>query len=257
MSPPSHVTLSTLDLHIWRSRLHATPDRIERLSSSLSTDEIRRAERFVFKRDYDRFIVARATLRYILATYLAISAADLRFGYTRYGKPYLIHPPSQDQLTFNLAHSGELAVFVVARGRHVGIDVEQVVNTFPYQTVAHSILSPKEIHALAELPEEPGRLAFFTTWVQKEAYLKARGAGLSCPLADFETSQLPSGSAVIEGPAEDGSSRDWSLHALEVGSGYTAAVVVEGQAAVRYCYDLASEWVGLDTAGAMTGRSVC
>src|SRR5215510_15191843 len=75
------------DVHIWQIPLIQPPDPA--LISTLSPDEQLRAGRFHRSRDREKFICTRGMLRAILARYLSISAANLNFVYSAYGKPSL------------------------------------------------------------------------------------------------------------------------------------------------------------------------
>ena len=71
--------------------------------------------------------------------------------------------------------------------------------------------------------------AFFNGWTRKEAYLKARGDGLSLPLDQFEVSLAPDETARLLNVRGDRSeSSRWSLQELSLGPGYAAALAVEG-----------------------------
>ena len=115
--PPAGRDLPDDVVHVWQVSLNAPESVIGRLWSVLAADERTRAGRFHFRRDYDRYVIARATLRLLLASYLDRSAADLHFGYTEFGKPYLAqtdgaHAPHLD---FNVSHSQDLALLAFAR----------------------------------------------------------------------------------------------------------------------------------------------
>jgi 4'-phosphopantetheinyl transferase len=80
---------------------------------------------------------------------------------------------------------------------------------------------------LRMLPTEAQRQAFFCCWTRKEAYIKARGEGLSLPLDQFDVSGEP---AAILGTHQDPSEASrWSLQELTPAPGYAAALAVEGQ----------------------------
>ena len=73
------------------------------------------------------------------------------------------------------------------------------------------------------------RQAFFLCWTRKEAYIKARGEGLSLPLDQFDVSLVPGEPAALlsthRNPHE---AFRWSLQELTPAPGYAAALAVEG-----------------------------
>jgi hypothetical protein len=85
----------------------------------LSLEEIARASRFHFEKDRLHFSRCRSALRQLLAGYLQIRAADVRFEYLPGGKPRLVaeqNPGSQ----FNVSHSAGMALIAVGSERELG-----------------------------------------------------------------------------------------------------------------------------------------
>ena len=100
--PPTDLTLSGDDVHVWRAALDQPEWRIRQLASTLSADERARAARFYFEHDRRHFIVGRGLLRAILGCYLGIEPHRLAFGYGAHGKPALAEPSVGRRLRFNL-----------------------------------------------------------------------------------------------------------------------------------------------------------
>jgi 4'-phosphopantetheinyl transferase len=167
----------------------------------------------------------------VLALYTETEPARLRFAYGPQGKPSLQSDEAGDtSLRFNLAHSHDLALLAVARGREVGVDVEHVRADFASDEVAGHFFSPRETAALRAVPDEAERArAFFRCWTRKEAYVKARGEGLSLPLDGFTVSLAAGEPAALLGcDADARETQRWTLINLEPGDGYAAAAAVEG-----------------------------
>lgn len=228
-SPPERLTLPDDEVHVWRVHLARTASEVESLRSWLAPDEIERAERFHFTRDRASFIIAHAMLRTILAVYLKLNPAQLRFTSSAYGKPALFDEDNATELRFNLSHSHELALYVVARKREVGIDVEHIRADFAQEEIADRFFSSTEQAALRALSSDERIASFFHCWTRKEAYIKARGEGLSFPLERFDVSINPCDERatlnVHEAPDE---TARWSLQSLMPDTGYAAAIAVEG-----------------------------
>lgn|SRR2546423_4482922 len=229
LTPPRSPRLSTNEVHVWRASLMRREEEMVTLLRSLSEDELRRAYRFRFPRDQARFIAARGILRGILGRYLHTPPECVRFGYNAYGKPELLDEEEGARLRFNLSHAGRVALFAVASEREVGVDVETIRDDFACAEVAARFFSRREVEALAGLPARSFVRAFFNCWTRKEAYVKARGMGLSLPLDCFDVSLAPGEPTALLGTrGDEPEATHWSLREIEVGATHVAAVAVEG-----------------------------
>ena len=213
---------------MWRASLDLPPERVWTLFHTLAPDEQEQARRFRFRRDRDRFVVARATLRAILGRYLRVGPGRVRFRYGAFGKPALADPFEEERLRFNMAHSHRLALYAVARGREVGIDLEYMRDELADERVAEHFFAPREVAALRAVPGHRRKEAFFNCWTRKEAYVKARGEGLLVPLDRFEVSLAPGEPATLRTPGDPSEAARWSLLSLSPHPDYAAALVVEG-----------------------------
>jgi len=231
LPPPRTLNLAPDTVHVWRFSLAAPGTTHERLLDAAGRE---RAARFHRESDRARFIAAHAYLRQTLARYLDADPATLVFARGAHGKPYLPDHPLQ----FNLAHSGDRALLAVARTRAVGVDVEAIRAEVAQEAVAERYLAPAEVRALRGLPSGEQAGAFFACWTRKEAYVKARGAGLALPLSSFDVSPQPGESPrLLAVRGDDAEAAHWSLAALSVGAGYAAALAVEGELPEIVCYD--------------------
>ena len=210
--------------------------------STLSAAEQQRAQRFHFQRDRTRFIVAHGILRRLLSRYVGCAPADLAFQDNAYGKPALHDAYGGTRVCFNMSHSYDLAVYAITRGRAVGIDVERLRDGVASQEIAARFFSQQEIATLRALPTAIQQHAFFLCWTRKEAYIKARGQGLSLPLSQFDVSLTPGEPAALlrtrEGPEE---TARWSLFTLEPFIGAVAALAVE-----KDCHPVLWQWPATD-----------
>jgi 4'-phosphopantetheinyl transferase len=226
---PPGLALGGRAVHVWRIDLALEPRRLEALSKRLSPDEQERAARFYFQKDRDHYTAARGSLRLILARYLDVEPRDLGFSYSAYGKPSVISPGIEAGLRFNLSHSGHLALVGVAHGRDIGIDIERVREDFAGEKIAERFFSEREVACLRSVPRDRQAQAFFSCWTRKEAYIKARGEGLSMPLDKFDVAFAPGEAPALLGTRIDpGEVGRWSLHDLRIDEGFAAALAVEG-----------------------------
>ena len=215
--------LAESELHVWRTSLDWSGAILSRLENTLTTEEKKRAERFLVPHARDRFVVARGILRELLGAYLGLDAAKVRLGYGPQGKPFL-SPEHNSRICFSVSHSHEMGLFVFASGQEVGVDIEQVKANFRGMEIASHFFSEEEMAGLAKLAPKLAEEAFFGCWTRKEAYVKARGQGLSIPLRSFTVSFTEREQLV---PDEGGML--WSCYALQPAAGFTGAVVAAGQ----------------------------
>src|SRR5579859_7358859 len=124
--PSERLILRDTDVHLWRVALDMPDEQRDLLAGTLSEDEHVRAARLHFARDRRRFVAARGILRALLGAYLGIEPRLLQFTYGAHGKPALAPTHGEVWLSFNLAHSDELALYALARRRPVGVDVERM-----------------------------------------------------------------------------------------------------------------------------------
>jgi 4'-phosphopantetheinyl transferase len=214
------------EVHVWRGSLLRPAPEVARLRSLLAPDERERADRYRFERDRSRYIVGRATLRLLLARYLAAAPRELEFEYGEFDKPYLAGGPS-----FNLSHSGEVALYAFADTGEIGVDVELDDADFASERIAERFFSPAEVGVLRSLPAESQPRAFLTCWTRKEAFIKARGDGLSLALDSFDVTLAPDIPAALLRTAWcDEEPAQWHMDDLsDRQAGYIAAVALRGE----------------------------
>lgn len=231
--PPAETPLAEEAVHAWRASLDVPFDLQRRLEEVLSPDEVAAAARFRAPESRRRHAAAHGVLRLVLARYLAADPRSLRFVRRcavcggPHGKPALAVPRSEG-LSFNLSHSGSIALVAVARRRPVGVDCEQLRPDVAHREIAARFFTPREVAQLDGLPEAAGRDAFFACWVRKEAYVKARGEGLSLSLDAFDVSSVDGGRGHVI--ARDGRevTPGWQVLDLAPAPGYVGAVAAEG-----------------------------
>jgi 4'-phosphopantetheinyl transferase len=235
--PASQLMLSGAEIHLWRAALDPSPDQLTTLAQVLSPEERKRADRFYFERHRRRFTVARGVLRSILARYLQVQPETIEFVYGNWGKPSLAKSMAAEGLSFNLSHSGELALLALTRHRPIGVDIEWVERKLDIEGVARYSFSAQEVAILLALPAQEQPAAFFRCWTRKEAFIKATGEGISFGLDAFDVSLAPREPArLLEIRGGSTEAADWSLRELAPGPGYEAAVAVEGAVGDLACW---------------------
>jgi 4'-phosphopantetheinyl transferase len=214
---------------VWRIPLQAPPDRLEEYRAVLNEAEQNRLASFYFQADRLRFLVAHGVLRSILGRYLGQPPVALSFSVNAFGKPALAPAWGDPPLSFNLSHSRDLALLAVAAGRHTGVDVEYIRPELVDERIPERFFSPAEVAALRRLPPGQQKDVFFQVWTRKEAFIKAKGMGLSIPLDQFDVSVTPGEPAALLRYAPDpAETACWELVSLQPGPGYAAALAVAG-----------------------------
>lgn len=213
------------------------PSQIQGFLHSLAADERTRVGRFYFERDREHFIAARGVLRTILGCYSNRAPECLSFCYGSHGKPALAGESDRDAIRFNVSHSHGVALYAVTRGREVGIDLERVRFDLAVMEIAERFFSRREVAMLRTLPTEEQRQEFFRYWTRKEAYIKARGEGLTLPLDQCDVSLAPGDPDAVLGTQGDPTEASrWFLQELTPAPGYVAALAVEGRAWRLTCW---------------------
>jgi 4'-phosphopantetheinyl transferase len=182
--------MGTDEIDVWYFCLAAADEEVSRLYGWCSRDEITRANAFHLTMHRTLFVVGRGLLRATLGWYCRIEPKDIRFGYGANGKPFLLHP-SQGSLFFSLAHCEDRALLAVSKNSELGADLERVRDFPEAESIAMGFFSPSEYESLLRVPPTRKTEAFFSCWTRKEAYLKAKGSGLSDGLEEFEVSLDP------------------------------------------------------------------
>lgn len=148
------------------------------LQATLSGPERARAERIVSAERRGRWMAAHAMLRTLLGRYLKTRPSAVRIAPDTHGKPQLeseAHAP----LSFNLSHSGPLALVAVASSGELGVDVELAGRPRDHLAIAERLLGSRFASQLEALAPERRERAFLEAWTRHEAAIKFRGRGLA------------------------------------------------------------------------------
>jgi len=217
--PPPNLTPGILQ--IWKADLKAWTTRAELLAELLSEVEVERLGRYKIPAKRTEFTLSRGLLRVVLGSYLGLDPASLDIYISQQGKPYL----PNEELRFNVSHSGRHLLCACGLHQSIGIDIQQIYAISSLETIAKRYFSSVESEYLAamESPQE----VFFEIWTAKEAYLKAVGAGFQG--SPTEVSLLPdlnqAGRFRVSTPP--GGRGNWSVYKLEVGKGFKAALAAD------------------------------
>ncbi|WP_326678085.1 4'-phosphopantetheinyl transferase family protein [Streptomyces sp. NBC_01237] len=202
--------------HVWQGTTHGAPPGADlRLLSA--------AERTVMRRrppaEGQRYAGAHIAVRRVLARYLEVPPAGIRFGTKPcpwcadpdHGRPVVIGPPTA--LDFNLSHAGPHWALAVTTSGQVGVDVEDGRSGNP-AGAASLVMSPSELAHLDGLLDDGARqAAFLRCWTRKEAVVKAIGTGITADLKALEVRPEHPGPLVVHGGEPSGGD-DWLVQDL-------------------------------------------
>lgn len=220
------------EIQLWLADLDRPPVPMPRLEALLDPDERARAARFRFEVHRNRYAVGRGLLRILLGRVTGRPPESLVFRYGVKGKPFLADPAPDPRaaLQFNLSNSANGVLIAVARGGEIGVDIEALRPMDDAAELVERFFAPSERSTFSRLPPEERTTGFFSGWTRKEAYVKARGDGLSLPTTEFEITLGPREPARLERferePAEVGR---WSFAAFEPARGFLGALAIEGR----------------------------
>jgi 4'-phosphopantetheinyl transferase len=205
------------------------------LTRLLDAHEQVRAERFVFAHDREAYIAAHALARFLLSSFAALAPPAWRFAPGQYGKPEIIDHPAAAWLRFNLSHTRGLAGVAVTAARDAGVDVEAVVDGRIGIDFAERIFAPDEVAYLRRQPASAQTEAAMTIWTLKEAFIKATGQGLSCPLKAFTV--VPAELSIRFSGQLDDDPACWLLHTQKVAPRHVLAVAARRRPGERVRID--------------------
>lgn len=180
-------TLSGDTIHVWfcRPKQIRDPALLKSYHRLLNPEEAKQQARFYFERDQHTYLVTRAMIRTLLSRYGDIAPQDWAFEKNDFGRPHIAKHQGHQDLLFNISHTDGLIAIAFALNRDIGVDVETADRNSDVVQLADRYFSDAEVRDLHSIPEDEQKLRFFDYWTLKEAYIKARGMGLSIPLNQF------------------------------------------------------------------------
>lgn len=230
---------------MWCLDLELAAGCVEGAAGVLSSEETTRAGRFHFEHDRTRYLLTRGYLRSLLADYLKRQPASLSLALDAHGKPFLQNGAGEEsggRIYFNVSHSGGQALLAFSRDGEVGVDIEGAREETEWEGLAERFFSAREVEDLKSLKVEDRRPAFLRCWTRKEAYVKARGLGLSLGLDSFAVSVRPDEAACLTWSQEgEEEIRRWRIWALPVPQGFTGAVVAPASCGTLQLFSCAEE----------------
>ncbi len=176
------------EIHVRFMRYEAVlpADVMQERCASLSELELAQARRFHFEKDRTRYVLTRALVRSSLSRYAPVAPGGWQFAPNAFGRPEICNPvPEAQDVSFNVSHTDGAIVLAVSRARRIGIDIESDVDSRNRMDIAQRFFAPLEYQDLQRTPLPHQSRRFLEYWTLKEAYVKARGLGVSIPFNEF------------------------------------------------------------------------
>ncbi|MCC6648323.1 MAG: 4'-phosphopantetheinyl transferase superfamily protein [Polyangiaceae bacterium] len=222
--------MTLLSLAVVRIRDVVDAGLLEPWTACLCDEEHRVRARGLDAPTTARALVSRGLLRRALSRVAPLDPAAWRFEIGEHGRPWAPRPAP----SFNVAHSGDTVACVTGAPAELGLDVEETTRALDLDAVARVSFSEGELRGLGSRSGAARRARFFALWTLKEAYLKARGAGLVLPLDGFTMSDVDTASPSITfAPGFGDVPEGWRFARPELGPHLAAAVAARDAEALR------------------------
>lgn len=180
----------------------------------LNGPERRRHDAFKSQDARLQYLAGRGLVRTTLSRYRNIAPQHWRFLANRHDRPFIDPDLGITGLHFNLSHTTGLVTCIVGAIEEIGVDVERRDRDGGLDELAHVVLAPPELVRFTRLPRAAQPEFFFAHWTLKEAYVKARGMGLSLPVREICLDMAsPQPTISFATPIDDVPSR-WRLWSL-------------------------------------------
>ena len=122
------------------------------------------------------FVTARAMLRAELGTHMGLTPSAVPLRQQDAGRIHIDGFNDDEPPFFSVSHTGsaEAGIAAVASSEDtpIGIDIQQVDHVIDWRRVAERRFPDREWALLSAMPENEGRMLFFTLWAIKEACVK-------------------------------------------------------------------------------------
>ena len=187
-------------IHIWylfTNEIHDL-ELIDSYFEIISNDEFEKINKYIFDKDRHSCLLTRALIRYVLSRYVNKKPYQWEFSINDYGKPAIKNIPENQLFKFNISHTDGLIALALTTTGDIGIDIENLERNKTKNksenkpetkidniSIAKRFFSQKEAVIIKNAAQNTKMELFLDFWTLKEAYIKARGMGLSIPLDKF------------------------------------------------------------------------
>lgn len=222
------------EVHVWWARPLSQP------AWELLLDGTERSRLASYRRPEDqaRFLTGTTLVRCLYAVELGVPPARvvLDRSCTDCGRPHgkvRLAGATPEGVQVSVSHAGDWVVVAAFRGRPIGVDVERVDPGLDHLGIGQLALTEGELAALRAVPVERRASWLATSWVRKEAVVKALGEGLRASMAGFTVTAPDAPAGVVSWPSRPDLPRRVRLRDVACDDGHRAAVAVVDAPIVR------------------------
>lgn len=222
-------------VEVWLADADALSAECTELQRCLSPAERLRLEALYFPRDRTLYLASHVFLRHLLCLYQSNDPADWQFESSAEGRPEIVQPLDRpaERLRFSLSHTHGLIAVALARGWHVGVDVERAREGTNFDIITPSLLAGSEKSWFSQIAPAAREAAFVSLWTMKEALLKACGAGIGEDLDKVALlHSLHDPRVIITRSRHLACSPNWNLAFGTAEGGYALAVAAQGRLSI-------------------------
>jgi 4'-phosphopantetheinyl transferase len=220
------MRLDNSSIHLWQA------DKADYLAAQLQADclpwlsekELLRYQRYQFAGSKQEYLAGQMLIRTVLSEYSDAAPPDWEIGQLENGKPFIILPELAEPIHFNLSHSEDRLVLAISRHALTGVDIESVKAKRRIEQIAARHFSAAELEQLSSLEHDEKLLRFYEFWTLKEAFIKAKGAGLKHSLQSFGFKLGKGELGFWIEQAEEPADQFWQFWQLHVSTDYCLAL---------------------------------
>lgn len=132
----------------------------------------------------EEFLAGRYLLKSVLAAQWDVEQNRIVLKKAPYGKLTLDdNHINGENIRFNLSHSKGLIACSFVKDHEIGIDLEKIERDLT--EISNRFFHPQEVEFLDQYEKNQRNKLAYKVWTLKEAYLKAKGIGMTCPMGSF------------------------------------------------------------------------
>ena len=155
------------------------------------------------------FVTARTMLRTALGEYMGLTPSAVPLQQEGAGRVFIEGFADEEPPFYSVSHTGGaedgIAAVAVAETYPIGLDIQQIDPLVNWRRIAERRFPEEEWALLSAMPDEEGRMLFFTLWAIKESFVKMEDGNLMAYLRAVEL-DFGGGTPKLKAPTPGGCS---------------------------------------------------